>query len=272
VNRSGTLGWLQLATAALKDSSVLLPVVLPRLPRLPGARTPRNQSGTFAFDVAAELDDLLTSERDAGATFSAGHLDYLHQPLYPRFDELDADERSRVLASPSTAVEDLSFDWQYPTIPGDTLGVYPWKVRHVQKMVIDALDRTGFLDPARGNRLILFSDHGSRKDLTVATLERPKFWNVLLAVFGADVRDSEAPVSLLEIPGILRLPDSSRPAPEPPVVEFAGVEVADLPRLAPYFLQDGRVLFDPRVVARIGQTLRTFRPFEGSTSPTAPSP
>jgi len=261
LDRSGPLGWLQLATASLKENSVFLPILLPRLPRLPGARTPRNQSGTFGFDVAAELDDLLASERDAGATFSAGHLDYLHQPLYPRFDELAPAERTRVLGSPVAAVEDLSFDWQYPTIPGDALGVYSWKVRHVQRMVIDALERTGFLESDRGNRLILFSDHGSRKDLTVATFERPKYWNVVLATFGADARSRDVPLSLLDVPALLRLEDSTRPVPDSPEVEFAGVEVTDLPRLAPYFLPDGRVLFAPDVVARIGRTLRTFRPF-----------
>ena len=265
-NASGPLGWIQLATASLKQNSVFLPVALPRLPHLPGARTPRNQSGTFAFDVSAELDDLLTGP-DGVATFSAGHLDYLHQPLYPRFDELTAAERSRVLGSPVMAVEDLSFDWQYPTIPGDALGIYRWKVRHVQALVASALARDGFLDPARGNRVILFSDHGSRKDLTAATFDRPKYWNVLLAAFGGGPRDAEAPVSLLAIPGMLGLPDPSRAGPDPIEVDFVGIDASDLPRLAPYFLSDGRVLFDPAVIARMGSTLRTFRPFDAPGSP-----
>ena len=261
VDRSGPKGWLQLATATLKQNSIFLAVALPRLPELPGARTPRNQSGTFAFDVDAELDDFFRCPAPAGKCFSAGHLDYLHQPLYPRFDELTPAQRRVVLASPVSAVEDLSFDWRYPAIEGDALGLYGWKVRHVQELVRHAVERAGFLEPDRENRLVVFSDHGSRKDLTAQNLGNPMYWNVLLATFGAEVRDPFRPISLLEIPRILGFPDATRPAPDLPAVEYADVDEKDVPMLTPYFASDGRIFLSPGALARIRPRMETFRPY-----------
>jgi hypothetical protein len=261
IDRSGPMGWFQLATATLKHDSVFLAVALPRLPKLPGARTPRNQSGTFTFDVSAELDDLLSSPPGSGKTFSAGHLDYLHQPLYPRFDELTPGERRAVLASPVTAVEDLSFDWRYPSIQGDSLGLYRWKARHVQDLVRSAVVRTGFLEPSRLNRLILFSDHGSRKDLTGENFGNPSYWNVLLATFGTAADDPSRPISLLEIPKILGLADPTRPAFDRPEVEFADVGNEDIPTLTPYFSNDGRIFLDPGALARIRRQMKAYRPY-----------
>ncbi len=264
VDRSGPMGWFQLATATLKQNSVFLAVALPRLPAVPGARTPRNQSGTFAFDVSAELDDLLSCPDGSGHCFSAGHLDYLHQPLYPRFDELTAAERKVVLASRATSVQDLSFDWRYPSIPGDSLGLYRWKVGHVQQLVAGALRRTGFLDPARGNRLVLFSDHGSRRNLTNANFGNPVYWNVLLAAFGTGPRDASQPISLLEIAELLGLADPTRTAPDVPEVEYADVGNEDLPALAPMFSTDGRIFLDPRALARIREHMKGYRPFNSA--------
>ena len=261
VDRSGPKGWLQLATATLKQNSVFLAVALPRLPPLPGARTPRNQSGTFAFDLDAELDDLLRCPAAGGKCFSAGHLDYLHQPLYPRFDELAPAERRIVLASPVSAVEDLSFDWRYPAIEGDSLGLYGWKVRHVQEVVSRAVERSGFLEPGSRNRLVVFSDHGSRKDLTAQNLGNPMYWNVLLAAFGARPDDPSRPISLLEIPAILGFPDPTRPGPDSPEVEYADVDEKDVPMLTPYFAGDGRIFLSPAALARIRPRMESFRPF-----------
>jgi hypothetical protein len=261
VDRSGPMGWLQLATATLKQNSVFLAAALPRLPNLAGARTPRNQSGTFAFDLDAELDDLFRCPAEAGKCFSAGHLDYLHQPLYPRFDELTPAQRRRVLASPVTAVEDLSFDWRYPQIEGDSLGLYSWKVRHVQELVSRAVERSGFLEPGRENRLVVFSDHGSRKDLTAQNLGNPMYWNVLFAAFGTRPDDPSRPISLLEISAILGFPDPTRPGPDSPVVEYADVDEKDVPMLTPYFAGDGRIFLSPQALARIRPRMESFRPF-----------
>lgn len=261
VGRSGPKGWLQLATATLKQNSVFLAAALPRLPVLPGARTPRNQSGTFAFDVDAELDDFFRCPATAGKCFSAGHLDYLHQPLYPRFDELTPAQRGVVLASPVSAVEDLSFDWRYPAIEGDALGLYGWKVQHVQELVRRAVERSRFLAPGAGNRLVVFSDHGSRKDLTAQTLGNPMYWNVLLATFGTPGRDAAGPISLLEIPRILGFPDATRPLPDSPAVDYADVDEKDVPMLTPYFSSDGRIFLSPQALARIRPRMETFRPY-----------
>ena len=264
IDRSGPTGWMQLATATLKQNSVFLAFCLPRLPQLPAAGTPRNQSGTFAFDLAAELDDLLSTPHGAPRSFSAGHLDYLHQPLYPRFSELTPSERAIVLRSPATAVQDQSFDWRYPAIAGDALGLYGWKVRHVQRVVADAVARSGFLDPARANRLVLFSDHGSRKDLTSANFGNPVYWNVLLAAFGCESRDPARPISLLEIPALLGLADPTRPDSDTVELDYADVQNEDIGSLAPLFAADGRIFLDPRALSRIRGNMRSYLPFRPS--------
>ena len=282
VDRSGPMGWLQLATATLKNDSVFLPLVLSRMPPLPGARTPRNQSGTFAFDVAADLDDTLTTAATTlssspprpGRAFSAGHLDYLHQPLYPRFSELAPAERRVVLRSRVESAQDFSVDWQYPKIPGDALDLYRWKIGHVQRLVAEAVDRTRFLDPALGNRLVLFSDHGNRKNLDERNFANPVFWNVLFATFGVTARDAEAPISLLDIPELLGIPDPSRPGPAAPAVQFAGINERESAQLSDaYFVMDGRIVPNPGVMAGIGRRIREYRPFtEAGVYFPAPAP
>ncbi|MGH9443642.1 MAG: hypothetical protein ACRD16_15365 [Thermoanaerobaculia bacterium] len=261
VDRSGPRGWFQLATATLKQDSIFLAAVLPRLPVLPGAQTPRNQSGTFAFDVGAELDDFFRCPEGVDRCFSAGHLDSLHQPLYPTLDELTPAERGLVLRSPVASVEDLSFDWRYPAIEGDSLGLYAWKVRHVQDLVRRAVERTGYLDPSRGNRLVVFSDHGSRKDLTAQNLGNPTYWNVLLATFGTARADPSRPISLLAIPALLGFPDPTRVGPDAPAVEYADVDDKDVAALRPYFSSDGRIFLDPDAIARIRPRMERVQPF-----------
>ncbi len=261
VNRSGPMGWLQLATATLKNDSVFLPVVLPRIPALPGARTPRNQSGTFGFDVAAELDDMLATAASRGRAFSAGHLDYLHQPLYPRLSELTAEERRVVLRSPVASAQDFSVDWQYPTIPGDALGVYRWKIEHVQRMVAQSIARTRFLDPVLHNRVVLFSDHGNRKNLTEQNFANPVYWNVLFATFGIPPGNPAAPVSLLDVPEMLGFARGTA-GPALPAVQFAGINDQESAQLSnAYFLMDGRIIANPRVMAGIGKRIKEYRPF-----------
>jgi len=261
-NRSGPMGWLQLATATLKNGSVFLPVALPRLPSLPGARTPRNQSGTFAFDVAAELDDMLTGVEPGRPVFAAGHLDYLHQPLYPRLSELTPAERRVVLRSPVESAQDFSVDWQYPKVPGDALGVYRWKIARVQRLVAEAVERTKFLDPKLQNRLVLFSDHGNRKSLTEQNFANPGYWNVLFSTFGVPAGNAADPVSLLDIPSMLGFADPQRPAPAFPAVQFAGINDQETAQLSnAYFLMDGRIIADPRVMAEIGRRIKEYRPF-----------
>jgi hypothetical protein len=263
VNRSGPMGWLQLATASLKNDSVFLPVALPRLPSLPGAKTPSNQSGTFGFDVAGEIETILTTNAPGGRAFSAGHLDYLHQPLYPKLSDLTAEEKRIVLHSPVVSAQDFSFDWQYPPIPGDALGLYRWKIRHVQDVVSQAIERTRYLDPARKNRLVLFSDHGNRKNLNEDDFANPSYWNVVCATFGIPSRESSAPISLLEIPGMLGFPDPSRPGDAAPAVQFAGINEQESAQLSQaYFLLDGRIIANPKVMAGIGKRIKEYRPFQ----------
>src|SRR6185369_4621591 len=154
------------------------------------------------------------------------------------------------------SAQDFSVDWQYPEIPGDGLGLYKWKIAHVQKMVRDAIVRTGFLEPEKRNRLALFSDHGNRKGLTEENFVAPKYWNVLFSTFGALARDPQAPISLLDIPEMLGFPDASRPGPAPAAVQFAGINPEESARLNEAFvLPDGRIIADPGVMAGIGKRI-----------------
>jgi hypothetical protein len=259
--RSGPKGWLQLATAGLKDASVFLPVALPLLPRIPGARTPANQSGTFAFDLRREIDAILT-EGTSRCTFVAGHIDYLHQPLYPRYSDLTPSQRSIVHRSRVEALQDLSLDWQFPVIPGDELQLYSWKSRRLQDLLAQEIRATGYLEPSKKNRLVLFSDHGNRRALTGENFGKPQYHRVIFATFGIPARDPTLPISLLDISSMLGYSEPGREKADP-IVEYTdvtGPEWKQLMRSAK-LLFNGRVLLDPGIVRRAGERLRAFRPY-----------
>jgi hypothetical protein len=261
---------MQLATAVVKDASVFLPVGLQRLPRIPAARTPTNQSGTYAFDLRQEIRSILTSG-SGPCTFVAGHLDYLHQPLYPRFSELTRQERAAVLGAPVNSLQDLSLDWSYPVVPGDALGVYGWKLRHIQQLLAEEIEQTEFLDPAKGNRLILFSDHGNRSGLSEENFADPRYHRVVLATFGVAARDPTSPISLLDIPDLLGFRDPTRPGAADPVVEYTNGTPPEWSLLmgTANLISDGQVILDPQIVRAIGMRLRGYRPY-ASTAHSSP--
>ena len=268
-DRSGPKGWMQLATAVVKDASVFLPVVLRIIPRIPGSRTPANQSGTYAFDLRREIRSILTSgSRSGSCTFAAGHLDYLHQPLYPRFSELTRQERAVVLGAPVDSLQDLSLDWQFPTVPQDALGVYEWKLRRIQVLLKEEIELTDFLDPGKRNRLIIFSDHGNRMGLSEENFHEPRYHRVVLATFGVDARDSNRPISLLDIPNLLGFEDPDRPGPADPVVEYANGTPGEWTYLmgTAKLESDGDVILDSRIVRGIGLRLRGYRPYAPTPS------
>src|SRR5262249_4964601 len=136
--------------------------------------------------------------------------------------------------------------------------LYRWKVVHIQDQVRAAVERSGYLDPVRGNRLIIFSDHGRRKGLVTGTLANPQYWNVLLASFGTPPADASRPVSLLEIPAMLGFPDPSRPELDAPAYEYADIEEKDVPLLGPYFSSDGRIFLSPEALRMIRGRMKTF--------------
>jgi hypothetical protein len=266
-NRSGPRGWMQLATAVVKDASVFLPVVLNKLPRIPGAGTPSNQASTYAFDLRKEFRSILTSS-SGGCTFSAAHLSYLHEQVYPRFSDLTPDEAAKILTAPVDSLQDLSLDWQYPEIRSDALGVYQWKIRHLQRLLAEEIRQTGFLEPSKRNRLILFSDHGNRTGLTEENFIDPRYHRVIFATLGVPARDPRTPISLLDIPNLLGFEDPDRPGPADPVVEYANGTPAEWTYLmgTAKLASDGDVILDSRIVQGIGLRLRGYRPYAPTPS------
>ena len=272
--RSGPKGWLQLGTAEVKNGSIFLPIFLPLLPPIPAARTPANQSGTFAFDLRREIDAILT-EGTGRCKLVAGHIDYLHQPLYPRYSDLTAAERSIVRGSRVEALEDLSLDWQFPVIPGDQLKLYDWKTRRLQNILAQEIRATGYFEPSGRNRLVLFSDHGNRRALTGANFGRSQYHRVIFATFGLPSREPLRPISLLDISELLGFPDRSRPGPAAQIVEYTnatGDEWRHLLKSAQWRL-DGEISLDPAIVEKIGKRLLAYEPYapkpQYSPAPTA---
>ncbi|HEY0159850.1 MAG TPA: hypothetical protein VGF28_21370 [Thermoanaerobaculia bacterium] len=266
VNRSGPVGWLQLATASMKESHILGPVLLPRLPRIPLARTPRNQSGTFGYRLSAELHGFFTAGSRDSKIFAVGHVDYLHQPGYPGMSDLTPHERGRVRRAPVDKIWDLSLHWQYPDFEGEPLGIYAWKIARLQRFVSDALRESGAADPARRNRIILLSDHGNRKDVGPQDFARQRYYKVLLATIGIPPRNPRMPISLLDLPLLLGWPDPSRPHPAALVVEYANNESLDEWRRmmeTATLTPTGEVILQPRVTAELGRRLLAYRPHSG---------
>ncbi|MBP1685289.1 MAG: hypothetical protein H6Q33_1432 [Deltaproteobacteria bacterium] len=263
-NRSGPLGWLQLSTSTVKNASVLLPMLMSRLPEVAFWHTPRNQANTYSYDLRAELREILTRTQAQRPTFVAAQLDYLHQAAYPRMSELSADERSSLRLSPLVAVQDLSLNWQYPKVEGDVIGIYRWKIKNLERLVADVLRETDFLAPARQNRLVVFSDHGNRRELVSSNFGQRKYYTVVLATFGMPAGDAQAPISLLDLGPIAGFPDRSRPEPSEPAVEYYNM---DDPREwieaigTATFATDGRVIYRPHIIARSRAKLRTYREF-----------
>jgi hypothetical protein len=263
LNRSGPRGWKQVSTAVVKDASILLPVMLPWLPRIPSAVTPPNQSGTYAYDLDLEISEILAAGGMGAPAFVAAHLDYLHQPRYPSYSELTVQERLRVLVAPLSALADQSMHWQYPAVPGEPLALYEWKRRRLQRAVASALEGSGFLDPDRRNQLVMFSDHGSRAGVTDLEFGREEFYRVLLVTFGVPRRDVLAPISLLDVGDLLGFPHPDRSAPTDPVVEYVNVSPEEWKTLiaSSRASSDGGVQLDRKVLLDLGRRLRGFRPY-----------
>lgn len=268
VDRSGPKGWLQIATAGWKDAYVLAPAILPHLPRLPLARTPRNQVATYGFRLSTELHDYFTSGEGRDRIFAAAHIDYLHQPSYPSMSDLTSEERARVRAADVSSIWDLSLHWQYPMLPGEPLGIFRWKIDYLQRALQVAIRETGVTDPSRRNRIVIFSDHGNRKDLAARNFARRRYYKVVLATIAVPPPASAVmPVSLLEIPRLLGFPDSSRRGAAPLVVHYTNVEGAEewglmLQTSKP--LPDGEVALDPRVTSLFGRRLLAYWPHRGN--------
>jgi hypothetical protein len=213
VHRDGPIGWRQIATACVEDSSVLLPLIRPLLPKFPFSSVPKNHIGTYNYDLGTELDDIFSH---TGKTFIAAHNTYLHSTRYAKYSELSHDEIINVLKAKVGEINDKTLDWQYRSSSDDPIQTRKWKIVHLQKNLITSLERTGFLK--HGGRLVIFSDHGDRARLDDSNFTNPQYHHVLFVSFGLPkYSDPEQPVSLLDIPGIIGFKKYSK---SPSVVEF----------------------------------------------------
>jgi hypothetical protein len=259
-DRSGPIGWRQLATSIVENASLLLPVARPLLPRL--GDVPANHAGTYAYDLDRELDQVFAEGDRGGRALMIAHLTYLHSPRYPSYRELDAAERHRVWWTPAGRVRDRSFDWQDEQHDSDAIALRPWKVRRLTGAVLASLERTRFLAPARSGQLVVLSDHGDRAGLSPATFWKPEYHHVPLVTVGLPARpDLDAPISLLDTAALLGLAPSA--APSDPSVEFIVSAPAQWPPLvrSAQLAWDGTVTLDAALLAEIYAGLRLHRPW-----------
>ncbi|MBI4424553.1 MAG: hypothetical protein HY554_12535 [Elusimicrobia bacterium] len=264
LDRSGPAGWLQPATAAIKDSGVLLSIFLPRLPDVPGAGTPANQAGTWGFDLPRELDGALAAPPGSIVAFQC---DFLRQPYYPSFGRLSGPERDAVRRALVHSLRDHGPDPEHRLIPGEPLSIAGWKARYLQQAFAEALERAAFLAPASGNRLVVFSEPGAWDTGLDDAVdgERRAAGAAILATFGLPVRDLEAPASLLEIGGLLGFGPPPERGSLRPVIAAAWPSLETRGRLAltASLGRDGRLALDAAALEASQWTLRTLEPFRG---------
>jgi len=258
-DRSGPVGWRQLATATVQNSSVLLPLVRPLLPWSAWSAAPPNQAGTFTYDLQREIREILTNGRAGRPTFVAAHLTYLHIATYPRLVDLSWAERLAVASAPAGSVRDRSFDWDDVDQPEDALPLRRWKVARVQSVLAGAVDATGFVE--RGGKLLVFSDHGDRVGLTPQTFTDAKYHHVVMATLGLPERAVERPTSLIDIAALAGFAPPDLAAD--PVVEFAigppelWIKLAETSRIH----WSGEVDLDAQLLGGIFRHLRAHRPW-----------
>lgn len=262
VDRGGALGWHQMATAWLKNSSILLPLVLPLLPDVPGGRTPRNQVDTFSYDLASDLARILAPGE--GRRFVAAHVTFLHESRYPSFPEMSPDERRRVLRARAGRIFDDSFNWLHEDEPDAPIPLRRFKWAQLQETLADYLRSTGTLEPSRGNAVVVFADHGPRSGLSQETFCEPRFWHVPLLAWGdRSGLPLDAPVSLGDLDRIVGLGVPGAPR-IPPRVTFASVSPTDWADLMSGTRprRDGSTELPPEVVARISARAESCDPAE----------
>jgi hypothetical protein len=268
-DRSSPMGWRQIATSMVKNSSILMPMLVSRLPQIPFSTTRPNQANTYCYNLKATIRRFLTVGTGTRRAFVAGHVEYLHQTAYPGMQDLSSEERALVIHASVDSLRDNSLHWYSPETTSEPLHINEWKEEHLQRVLTEELKETGFLDPARQNRLVVFSDHGHRRGLTNENFGDPRYYNVLLASFGASVvGDPSSPISVLEIPRILGFVDASRPALSPAVTEYVNLSTEEFKRAAKgtRVKMDGRLELPQEILSISEQRLKEFRPPSGEYS------
>ncbi len=271
-DEGGALGWRQMATAWVKDGGVVLPLLLPLLPEVPFAATPRNQADTYTYDLETDLARVVG--REGRAKFVAAHLTYLHENRYPSFPEMGSEERLRVLRAPAGRVFDDSFNWRHRDDPASPIALRPFKWARLQEALASALVSSGVLEPASGNVVVLFADHGPRYGLSQETFRDRRFWHVPLVAWGdrSDLPLDE-PVSLAEIGRITGL-TAPRAERVPAAVSFADVTISDWKEMegGTRPLRDGSVALPADVVGRIVDRAERYEPGEADFGPETAGP
>jgi hypothetical protein len=266
-DRSGPLGWRQLATSVVENASLLLPLFRPLIPGLPLSAVPANHVGTFTYDLAREFKEIFSMRDSRRPIFVAAHSTYLHTAIFPRYTELSREESQRVLRAPVHSLWDpSSFDWGASPAT-EPLRLRKWKVQQLQKTIIQSIERTKFLSPERGGHLLIFSDHGNRTGLNADNFWEERYHHVLLVTFGLQTQRPEKPISLLDAGSLLGLVPTM--APFDPIVEFALSQPSEWSALGkdarPRW--DGSIDLDEGILSEIFVRLRSYRPWPRKTTP-----
>ena len=255
-DRSGPVGWRQILLPLVANSSVLVPIVRPALPLAWPSPLAANQAGTFTYDLRREVRAILRSG-GSQRTLAVAHLTYLHLPAYPRSADLSWGELRRIALSPGRALRDRGFDWQDVDLATDPLPLRQWKLPHLLRTVESEVVATRYL--AEGGRLVVFSDHGERNGLTMATFADPRFYHVVLATFGMPPRPPAEPVSLIDIGSLLGFEEERAE----PAVEFALAAPDVWPALvsSARLRWAGQVDLDVGLLAEVQRSLRRHVPW-----------
>jgi hypothetical protein len=258
-DRSGPLGWRHLILQLVHNSSLVLPLVRPVLPRSRIFASTPNLAGSFSYSVGRDIREILFAGRDGMPTFVAGHQTYLHLSSFPTFLEMNWNERWRVLRSPVREIQDRSLDWSDSDHPDDAIPVHEWKRRALFSAVQNEVDRSGFLE--QGGRLVLFSDHGERSGLNETTFVEPKYHHVILTTFNLPARDPARPRSLIDIGLLLGLTgEAFGKAPSVELAIFPSEMWASIAARAKLDWS-GRVHLDEAQLALVASRMKTFEPW-----------
>ena len=267
-DRSGPIGWRQLALATVQNSSLLLPLFRPLLPPAPWSVAPPNHAGTFTYDLERDIRAVLMSGSPNRQTLVAAHLTYLHMAAFPRFVDMAWNDRLRVARSPAGMLRDRTLDWQYVDTASDPVPLHQWKLAKLQKVLVRTVDTTAFL--RHGGKLLLFSDHGQRVGLTPQSFNAPRYHHVVMASIGLPVGQVQEPVSLADVGALLGLaPPTYR---SEPVVEFASPPQAVWARLASTARMhwSGVIGLDGRLLDVVFEGLQRHRPWSSNGNGSAP--
>ena len=256
-DRSGPVGWRQLLLPIIANNSFLVPVLKPALPHVWPMAMPPNQPGTVTYDVRREVREILRAGVKDQRVLVAAHLTYTHLPAYPSSADLSWPQLQRIAGAPAKIIFDRSFDWVDADLPTDPVPIHGWKIVHLQDVIVSEVDAARYLD--QGGKLVVFSDHGGRADLSLETFHDKRYHHVLLATFGLPSRCTENPISLADIGLLLGLNDERTD----PSVEFMFTPDTLVPNLvkASQVRWSGDVEIDRRLVAKLFGELRRHQPW-----------